>query len=109
MNWQKLKQNLNITLFLTAFFIAVSLFVISWHNLDVINGYAMLFNDINAIEHCDDNFMNIREINDCGAVYCPDYSTIYVKSKVAEAVGFIILIGIIIEFLLIKWKKKYQS
>ena len=109
MNWTKIRESIDIGLLVVALMLANALFWISWHNLDQLNGYAMLLNDINAIEHCDDNFYDVREIQDCGVIDCPDFQTAYIKSKFAEVLSYILFTGIIGEFLIRKWKKKSQS
>jgi len=68
------------------------MFWISFHNIDLMSNYALIFNDLNSEYNCNDDFINLREITDCnGLMQCPDYQTIYINSVNLKVFSYILL------------------
>lgn len=88
-------------------FYAGLLYGISFHNLDLMSNYALLFNDINGKYFCNEDYINIREIQDCnGNFECPDYQTIYINSNNIQVLAFLMLMGTSIGLLITNMVKK---
>jgi dolichyl-phosphate beta-glucosyltransferase len=82
---KKKQSYIETSLFVFVMIIANILFWTSYHNLDLMSNYAMIFNDLNAERYNGSDFLNIRDITDCTAInYCPDFKTIYHIEKMAR-------------------------
>lgn len=93
---KQLKKTLKHGAFIFAIVLSNVLFWGSYHNLDLLQNYALIYNDINS-QHCTHDFINIRNIKDCNALYdCPDFQTIYIHSKFMQFAAYFIMLGIII-------------
>jgi len=85
----KHKRYINAILFVVLAFYGVIAFFIAFHNIDLLSNYALLMNDVNKEHNCDEGFYDIREIEDCNALYqCPDYQQIYINSVNTLYVSF---------------------
>lgn len=72
----------------------MTLFYLSFHNLDLIQNYALLYSDLNQEHNCDKStFWDIREMHDCNGVgQCQDYAKIYIKSIIMKFASYIIVL-----------------
>jgi hypothetical protein len=90
-----------------SFIFSILLFFTAFHNLDLIQNYALIYNDLNQLRD-EDNF-NVRKIQDCtGIGRCPNYATIYIKSNVLLIGSFFMMMFVALGFMIEKWEKKYR-
>jgi len=91
--------------------ISTVLFWSAYHNLDLLYNYSLIFNDINENQcSCDNGFYNIREINDCTSTnFCPDSKKIYLLSMLMRFGAYFLLVGLIMGFVIDKWKKEKKE
>jgi len=101
--WKRMRN----TMVLIALIVSVSFFYISFHNLDLLSNYALLYNSVNKEFNCEiDKFWDLYDVQDCnGLNQCHDYATIYLQSMVMQMFAFIILIMISMTYLIEKLTK----
>jgi hypothetical protein len=61
-------------------------FLMTWHNLDVLQSYSLLYNDFNekaCIMHED-----LRDLEDCGVFTCQKFQSIYINGKTLQLIMF---------------------
>lgn len=69
-------------------------FVSSWHNLDLLQNYSLILNDINNNDV--EGLYNVRDVEDCNLIGCHDFMSIYIVSKFMAFSSFVMLISYII-------------
>jgi hypothetical protein len=89
-----------------SFIFAIVLFFTAFHNLDLLQNYAIIYNDLNQLRD-EDNF-DVRTIRDCTAFSCPNYLTHYIRSNVVLIASFFMMTFVALGFLIEKWEKKSQ-
>lgn len=104
-NWKKNKKYISFSLILSFIIISNILFFTSYHNLDLLQNYSLLYNSFNLNSHCDSNALNIKEITDCTSLrYCPSFQSIYLNSKLIQIISYIILNFLLINNLIWRYK-----
>ena len=95
-------------MFILSFMLANLFFWASWHNLDLLQNYSLILNDINRNEFCSEDFYDVRIVEDCNLMGCGSFESIYLTSKSIAILSYVIFVGIIGEFLVRKWREKYR-
>ncbi len=73
------------------FAVSVTLFFVAFHNLDLLQNYSIIYNQINK-ETCESSvFMELSTLTDCNLFDCPDFRTIYIRSKTVQGASFVVL------------------
>lgn len=99
---KSLRFNTLMVVFL--FFIANALYFVSFHNLDLLHNYAMIYNDLNIKYNDDSDLLNVRDITDCtGFGHCPEYGYIYLSGKTISLVCIIFIDSLIITHVYERW------
>lgn len=106
MKWEKIKDRVAIFMFILVFMFANLAFWVSWHNLDLLQNYSLIFNDINRNEFCSEDFYDVRGVEDCNLFGCGTFENIYVVSKSFALFSYMLFNGLVIEFLVRAWKRK---
>lgn len=103
--YKKNKKHFRFSMIISLMFIGNIFFYISYHNLDLLQNYSLIYNSINLETHCSSNALDVRQITDCTASrYCPDFQTIYLNSKFIQILSFLILNGVLMNYLLRLYK-----
>lgn len=69
----------------------------SWHNLDLLQNYSMIYQQINLEYFCTNDALDVRDITDCTASgSCPYFKDIYIKSKYFNLICFILILLLLI-------------
>lgn len=105
-DWYRVKRSLSIAMFLLALIMGNVLFWGSWHNLDLLQNYSLIYNDFNRENSCDSGFYDVRDASDCNLYGCKEFQQIYMESKFMAFVSYILMLGIIIEAMVRYYKKK---
>lgn len=108
---KKNKKEIIVLLFIFSLLSSVVLFWISFHNMDLIHNYSLIYSDSNKqLCTCEGGFLDIREIRDCnGLNQCPTSSEIYLSSTNILFMSHFIMLGIITYFVVEKWLEKKES
>lgn len=97
---------LKSSIFLFLFMLGNIYFFASWHNLDLLQNYSLMFSDINIKYSNDSELLNVREITDCtGFNVCNDFKSIYLNSKSLSLITIMLLDFLIINMVYVKWIK----
>jgi hypothetical protein len=90
--------------------ISVVLFFTAFHNKDLIQNYALIYNDLNLNLFCSEQALDIREISDtAGNFEASRYKEIYIKSTNLEFTSYFLLFGVIFTLFFAKWKIQNQK
>lgn len=105
---KKNKKEINILFFISTLLLSICLFWISFHNIDLIHNYSLIYSDSNKqLCTCEDGFRDIREIRDCnGLNQCFTFSEIYLSSTNMVFISHFIMLGIVTYFVVEKWLEK---
>ena len=105
-SYNKLKTKRNqFRIAFYGFIIAIILFFVAHHNIDLMMNYAIIYNNLNQ-ERDSDNY-DIRKIMDCnGFRRCPDFITIYIRSNIILFASFFLMTIVSMGFMLEKWERK---
>lgn len=108
---KKEKPMIMFGIFIGIFLISITLFWSSYHNLDLLSNYALIYSDFNHENwQSDSEFKDVREIRDCRADFkCSDYMTIYIYSKYGQFIAYILMMMLVLGFVEAEWRKKQNS
>lgn len=104
---KKNKKGINVLIFVIALVSSIPMFWISFHNIDLIHNYSLIYSDSNKqLCDCEDGFSDIRKLRDCNGFQCPTSSEIYISSINMLFISHFIMLGIITYFVVEKWFEK---
>ena len=100
----KTKLTINKSIFIVA--VAVALFVVGMHNIDLIMNYSIIYNDLNHHYNLD---LNVRDIQDCN-VYgqCFSMQRIYMNGLACVTIAFATITFMLIHTIIAIHKKEKE-
>jgi len=102
--WGKLLLFMFVLVF---FFFSFNYYWVSYHNLDLLSNYNLIYNDLNNDRYCGNESLNVRDIQDCNGLFqCPDYKTIYITSMNTQHISIIMMSALILTFMVYIWIPK---
>lgn len=101
---EKHKNSIMAYLGLSALILGFFFFYTAHHNLDLLSNYALLTSDFNREYNCDNNFIDIRDITDCGFTSCDDYATIYMSSQKLMLAFVLLFMFVCYNMVVANWK-----